>query len=116
MNANPCGMALLKVAGEDLASECKKLGSLETGEIVSSGSGKLNCKRVYHVRSSSWNNGDGALVTVVRFFLESCSLVHFRGKCTPVLTPHFTMYLYISCTEITNLLNCTYLLTNGISI
>ena len=65
MNANPCGKALLKVAGEDLANECKKLGSLETGEIVSSGSGKLNCKRVYHVRSSSWNNGDGALVILV---------------------------------------------------
>ena len=116
MNANPCGKALLKVAGEDLANECKKLGSLKTGEIVSSGSGKLNCKRVYHVRSSSWNNGDGALVIVVRFFLESCSLVHFRGKCTSVLTPPFAMYLYISCTEITNLLNCTYLLTTRISI
>ena len=114
MNANPCGKALLKVAGEDLANECKKLGSLKTGEIVSSGSGKLNCKRVYHVRSSSWNNGDGALVTVVRFFLESCSLVHFRGKCTSVLT--FAMYLYISCTEIMNLLNCIYLLTTRISI
>ena len=81
MNANPCGKALLKVAGVDLENECTKLGSLKTGGIVSSGSGKLNCKRVYHVRSSSWNNGDGALVTVVRFFLES------------VLTPHFAMYL-----------------------
>jgi hypothetical protein len=60
--SNPCGKALLRVAGNELLNECKRIGSLEKGEMVSTGPGKLNCKRVYHVRSSSWNNGNGALV------------------------------------------------------
>ena len=70
LTANPCGKALLKVAGQELVNECKKIGNLRTGEMASSGPAKLNCKRVYHVRSSAWDNGNGALVIVVRFFLK----------------------------------------------
>ena len=70
LTANPCGKALLKVAGQELVNECKKIGNLRTREMASSGPAKLNCKRVYHVWSSAWDNGNGALVIVVRFFLK----------------------------------------------
>jgi hypothetical protein len=60
--SNPCGKALLRVAGNELLNECKRIESLQKGEMASTGPAKLNCKRVYHVRSSSWNNGNGALV------------------------------------------------------
>ena len=69
LTANPCGKALLKVAGQELIKECKKIGNLQTGEMASTRPAKLNCKCVYHVRSSAWDNGNGALVIVVRFFL-----------------------------------------------
>ena len=65
LSANACGKALLRVAGQELANECKKIGNLQTGEMASTGPGKLNCKHVYHVRSSSWDNGDGTLVILV---------------------------------------------------
>ena len=65
LNANPCGNALLKVAGEELANECQKIGSLQAGNMASTGPAKLNCKRVYHVRSSYWDKGEGALVIVI---------------------------------------------------
>ena len=62
LNANSCGRALLKVAGKKLMKECKKIGSLQAGNMASTGPAKLKCKRVYHVRSSPWNNGKGARV------------------------------------------------------
>ena len=62
LNANSCGRALLKVAGKELLNECKKIGSLQPGNITSTGPAKLNCRRVYHVRASQWSNGKGALV------------------------------------------------------
>ena len=65
LNANSCGRALLKVAGKELLSECQKIGSLKMGNIASTGPAKLNCKRVYHVRASPWDNGIGAQVTPV---------------------------------------------------
>ena len=65
LNANPCSKALLRVAGQGLVNECRKIGNLKTGEMASTGPAKLNCKHVYHVRSSSWNNGEGALVNSV---------------------------------------------------
>ena len=67
LNATACGKALFKVAGRELVNECKKIGSLQLGEMASTGPAKLNCKRVYHVRSSTWNNGEGALVIVIQF-------------------------------------------------
>ena len=63
LNANSCGRALLKVAGLVLMKECQKIGSLQPGNIASTGPAKLKCKRVYHVRASFWDNGKGALVT-----------------------------------------------------
>ena len=80
LNANPCGKALLKVAGQELVKECNRIGSLQEGEMASTGPAKLNCKRVYHVCSSSWDGGDGILVILVLFFLEqvySRSLISF---------------------------------------
>ena len=65
LNANSCGKALLKVAGKELMNECNKIGNLQAGNMTSTGAAKLNCKRVYHVRSSSWDNGEGALVIVI---------------------------------------------------
>ena len=62
LNANPCGKALLKVAGKELLTECKKIGSLQAGKMAVTGQAKLKCKHVYHVRSSSWDNGKGAPV------------------------------------------------------
>ena len=69
LNANSCGEALLKVAGMALMNECQKIGSLQPGNIASTGPGKLKCKRVYHVRASFWDNGKGALVTRVRLLI-----------------------------------------------
>ena len=69
LNANPCGQALLKVAGQELVKECNKIGSLQAGEMASTGPAKLSCKRVYHVRSSSWDNGKGTPVILVLFLL-----------------------------------------------
>ena len=68
LKGNPCGKALLKVAGQELVNECKKIGSLQPGEMASTGPAKLNCKRVYHVRSSHWDNGNGALVNWFDFY------------------------------------------------
>ncbi len=65
LNANPCGKALLQVAGKDLLNECQKIGSLTAGDMASTGPAKLNCKRVYHVRSCPWDNGKGAPVMPV---------------------------------------------------
>ena len=65
LNLNSCGKALLKVAGTELLNECKDIGDLYEGNIASTGPGKLDCQRVYHVRASHWNNGKGALVTLV---------------------------------------------------
>ena len=70
LNANPCGKALLKVAGKELLNECKKIGSLQAGEMASTGPAKLSCKRVYHVCSSSWDGGKGTPVILVLFLLE----------------------------------------------
>ena len=62
LTGNACGKALLKVAGKELLEECKKIGSLQAGQMVPTGPAKLKCKRVYHVCSSSWENGKGASV------------------------------------------------------
>ena len=62
LNGNPCGRALLNVAGNELLNECKKIGSLQAGQMVPTGPAKLKCKRVYHVCASSWDNGKGAPV------------------------------------------------------
>ena len=79
LTANSCGRALLKVAGKELVHECKKIGRLQPGNIASTGPAKLSCKRVYHVRSSCWDNGKGALVTLVRLltlvFITCLSLI-----------------------------------------
>ena len=64
LKGNACGKALLEVAGQQLSDECKKIGKLNVGNMVSTGPANLNCKRVYHVRSSSWDNGKGALVKI----------------------------------------------------
>ena len=66
LNANHCGKALLKVAGAELLNECQKIGSLMAGDMASTGPAKLNCKRVYHVRSSSWSSGIGAPVLLFK--------------------------------------------------
>ena len=62
LSGNACGRALLKVAGNELSEECKKIGSLKVGQMAQTGPAKLKCKRVYHVRSSPWDNGKGAPV------------------------------------------------------
>ena len=59
---NACGQALFKEAGLQLLDECQKIGNLKAGNMVTTGPAKLYCKRVYHVCSSSWDNGKGALV------------------------------------------------------
>ena len=69
LNANPCGKALLKVAGKELINECQKIGTLTAGDMASTGPAKLNCKRVYHVRSSSWDNGKGVPVMSTGFLV-----------------------------------------------
>ena len=72
LSANPCGKALLKVAGKELLTECKKIGSLNAGEMASTGPAKLNCKSVFHVRSSHYDKGKGVGVTnQTRFDLVS---------------------------------------------
>ena len=68
LNANPCGKALLKVAGQGLVNECKKIGSLQAGEMASTGPANLKCKRVFHVRSSAWDSGKGTPVILVYIF------------------------------------------------
>ena len=75
LNANPCGKALLKVAGEELANECQKIGSLQAGNMASTGPAKLNCKRVYHVRSSYWDKGEGARVI---FIANLCFYLYYN--------------------------------------
>ena len=65
LNANPCGRALLKVAGNELLNECQQIGSLQAGEMASTGPANLNCKRVFHVRSAHWGSGKGARVILV---------------------------------------------------
>ena len=87
LNANPCGKALLKVAGNQLVDECKKIGSLQTGEMTSTGPAKLNCKRVYHVRSSSWDNGNGAPVILI--FEQTWFIFKIS-----ILTPQFSMFAH----------------------
>ena len=50
------------MAGEELLSECKKIGSLKVGDMASTGPAKLNCKRVYHIRAPPWDDGKAAQV------------------------------------------------------
>ncbi|XP_046838993.1 protein mono-ADP-ribosyltransferase PARP15-like [Xenia sp. Carnegie-2017] len=70
LNANPVGKALLKVAGNDILEECKKIGEIKVGGVVVTGGGKLNCKSVYHVCLSEWQQGDGA--KVLRSIVKNC--------------------------------------------
>jgi hypothetical protein len=80
LTANPCGKALLKVAGKELLNECKKIGSLQAGQMAPTGPAKLKCKRVYHVRSSAWDNGKGAPVTPFLFLvLLTCNNCYVRS-------------------------------------
>jgi poly [ADP-ribose] polymerase 10/14/15 len=65
LNANPCGKALLKVAGKELMNECQKIGSLKPGEMAVTGPAKLDCRLVCHVRSSHWDNGKGTPVMTI---------------------------------------------------
>ena len=78
LNGNPCGKALLKVAGKELLNECRKIGSLKPGEMALTGPAKLSCKRVYHVRTSHWDNGKGAPVMSIGFFCFNYQLDHAR--------------------------------------
>ena len=71
LNPNPCGKALLKVAGKELMSECQKIGTLSPLGVASTGPAKLSCKRVYHVCSSPWDNGKGAPVMLKSFTSRS---------------------------------------------
>ena len=85
LNANPCGKALLKVAGKELANECQKIGSLSPGGMASTGPAKLSCKRVYHVRSSPWDNGKGA--PILRQIVNKCLDQVENDKSTSIAIP-----------------------------
>ena len=72
LNANESGKALLQIGGSDLLNECNKIGRLVEGEMHSTGSGDLNCQRVYHVNLPGWKNG-GAQVRV--FIYVACKAI-----------------------------------------
>ncbi|CAB4021318.1 poly [ADP-ribose] polymerase 14-like, partial [Paramuricea clavata] len=87
LNANACGRALLKVAGKELLSECQKIGSLKVGDMASTGSAKLNCKRVYHVRASPWDSGKGAQIlgTLIKKCLDQMEKDTLRSIAIPAI-------------------------------
>ncbi|CAB4013230.1 poly [ADP-ribose] polymerase 15 isoform X1 [Paramuricea clavata] len=85
LNASRCGKALLKMAGEELLNECHKIGSLLAGDITSTGPAKLNCKRVYHVRLSSWDNGRGA--QILRMLIKKCLYQMDKDKLRSIAIP-----------------------------
>ena len=62
LDANPCGQALLKVAGQELKDACQKVGNLQVGKIATTKAGKLDCNLVYHVNCAAWDNGKGESV------------------------------------------------------
>ncbi|CAB3992453.1 poly [ADP-ribose] polymerase 14-like isoform X2 [Paramuricea clavata] len=87
LNGNSCGRALLKVAGKELLSECQRIGSLKPGEMAPTGPAKLNCKRVYHVRASPWNNGKGAQIlrTLIKKCLDQVEKDKLRSIAIPAI-------------------------------
>ncbi|XP_028411310.1 uncharacterized protein LOC114533885 isoform X2 [Dendronephthya gigantea] len=85
LTANPCGKALLKVAGNGLSTECQKIGSLQAGEMASTGPAKLNCKSVFHVRSSHYENGKG--VGTLRDIIKRCLDKMEKDKLTSIAIP-----------------------------
>ena len=85
LRGNACGKALLKVAGQQLSDECQKIGRLKAGNMASTGPANLNCKRVYHVRSSSWDSGRGALI--LRQLIKKCLQQARKDKFTSIAIP-----------------------------
>ncbi|XP_028405586.1 protein mono-ADP-ribosyltransferase PARP15-like isoform X1 [Dendronephthya gigantea] len=101
LNANACGKALLKVAGDELLKECKKIGSLKAGDMASTGPGNLNCKRVYHVRSSSWDSGKGSLI--LRKLIRKCLDQLEKDRFTSIAIPAIgTGNLHFPRSEVAN--------------
>ncbi|XP_028391015.1 protein mono-ADP-ribosyltransferase PARP14-like [Dendronephthya gigantea] len=77
LKATPCGKALLNVAGDELLTECQKIGLLELGDLALTGPAKLNCKFVFHVRASPYECGRGVLV--LQNIIKKC-LAEMGGK------------------------------------
>ena len=62
LSRNASAKALSDAAGPTLQQECKKIGKVETGDIVVTRGGNLGCKHVFHASSAGWENGKGEQV------------------------------------------------------
>ena len=91
LNGSACGTALLKVAGKQLSDECQKIGRLKVGNIATTGSANLNCKRVYHVCCSSWDGGKGVLVMPIKLNPS----YYFFISVLYILLIHIIIYFFI---------------------
>ena len=68
LKATPCGKALLEVAGDELLTECQKIGRLELGNLAITPPANLKCKLVFHVRASPYEHVRGVVVILlIRF-------------------------------------------------
>lgn len=57
--------ALSNAAGPALQEECRAIGKVNTGNIVVTSGGKLNCKLVFHTSCASWNQQSGEQVQII---------------------------------------------------
>ena len=62
LSRNASAKALSAAAGPKLQQECNAIGKVETGGIVVTSGGKLECKHVFHTSCASWENGKGEQV------------------------------------------------------
>ena len=62
LSKNASAKALSNAAGPALQQECKAIGKVNTGDIVVTSGGKLNCKHVFHTSCATWNQQSGEQV------------------------------------------------------
>lgn len=62
LSKNASAKALSNAAGSTLQQECKAIGKVNTGDIVVTSGGKLDCKHVFHTSCAAWNQQSGEQV------------------------------------------------------
>ncbi|XP_070575135.1 protein mono-ADP-ribosyltransferase PARP14-like isoform X2 [Ptychodera flava] len=94
--------AILAKAGDRLLQETQGLGALNVGEVKSTGSGKLKCKRVYHCVLDKWNGGQGKkiLSSVFMSALYKANKGNFTSIAFPSLGTGFLRFPHNQAAEI----------------
>jgi len=62
LSKNASAKALSIAAGPALQQECKAIGKVNSGDIVVTSGGKLNCRHVFHTSCATWNQQSGEQV------------------------------------------------------